>query len=215
MERLSLIFLGPPGSGKGTQAELFERRFGLKKISTGDLLRDAIRRGTELGKLAKEYINRGELVPDDVVVALVEEVLGKISDGYILDGFPRTIEQAKSLDRILEKLGKKLDAAVLFAVPDDEIIRRLSARRICPKCHAVYNLVTKPPKEDEICDVCGTPLEMRDDDKPETVRRRIEVYRKDTEPLVDFYRKKGLLVEVKAVGNPEEVFEFITNALER
>jgi len=215
VERLSLIFLGPPGSGKGTQAELFERRFGLKKISTGDLLRDAIRRGTELGKLAKEYINRGELVPDDVVVALVEEVLGKISDGYILDGFPRTIEQAKSLDRILEKLGKKLDAAVLFAVPDDEIIRRLSARRICPKCHAVYNLVTKPPKEDEICDVCGTPLEMRDDDKPETVRRRIEVYRKDTEPLVDFYRKKGLLVEVKAVGNPEEVFEFITNALER
>ncbi len=215
MERLSLIFLGPPGSGKGTQAELFERRFGLKKISTGDLLRDAIRRGTELGKLAKEYINRGELVPDDVVVALVEEVLGKTSDGYILDGFPRTIEQAKSLDRILEKLGKKLDAAVLFAVPDDEIIRRLSARRICPKCHAVYNLVTKPPKEDEICDVCGTPLEMRDDDKPETVRRRIEVYRKDTEPLVDFYRKKGLLVEVKAVGNPEEVFEFITNALKR
>jgi len=215
VERLSLIFLGPPGSGKGTQAELFERRFGLKKISTGDLLRDAIRRGTELGKLAKEYINRGELVPDDVVVALVEEVLGKISDGYILDGFPRTIEQAKSLDRILEKLGKKLDAAVLFAVPDDEIIRRLSARRICPKCHAVYNLVTKPPKEDEICDVCGTPLEMRDDDKPETVRRRIEVYRKDTEPLVDFYRKKGLLVEVKAVGNPEEVFEFITNALKR
>ena len=215
MEGLSLIFLGPPGSGKGTQAKLFERRFGLKKISTGDLLRDAIRRGTELGKLAKEYINRGELVPDDVVVALVEEVLGKTSDGYILDGFPRTIEQAKSLDRILEKLGKKLDAAVLFAVPDDEIIRRLSARRICPKCHAVYNLVTKPPKEDEICDVCGTPLEMRDDDKPETVRRRIEVYRKDTEPLVDFYRKKGLLVEVKAVGNPEEVFEFITNALKR
>ena len=215
MERLSLIFLGPPGSGKGTQAELFERRFGLKKISTGDLLRDAIRRGTELGKLAKEYINRGELVPDDVVVALVEEVLRKTSDGYILDGFPRTIEQAKSLDRILEKLGKKLDAAVLFAVPDDEIVRRLSARRICPKCHAVYNLVTKPPKEDEICDVCGTPLEMRDDDKPETVRRRIEVYRKDTEPLVDFYRKKGLLVEVKAVGNPEEVFEFITNALKR
>jgi len=215
VEGLSLIFLGPPGSGKGTQAELFERRFGLKKISTGDLLRDAIRRGTELGKLAKEYINRGELVPDDVVVALVEEVLGKTSDGYILDGFPRTIEQAKSLDRILEKLGKKLDAAVLFAVPDDEIIRRLSARRICPKCHAVYNLVTKPPKEDEICDVCGTPLEMRDDDKPETVRRRIEVYRKDTEPLVDFYRKKGLLVEVKAVGNPEEVFEFITNALKR
>ena len=215
MEGLSLIFLGPPGSGKGTQAELFERRFGLKKISTGDLLRDAIRRGTELGKLAKEYINKGELVPDDVVVALVEEVLGKTSDGYILDGFPRTIEQAKSLDRILEKLGKKLDAAVLFAVPDDEIIRRLSARRICPKCHAVYNLVTKPPKEDEICDVCGTPLEMRDDDKPETVRRRIEVYRKDTELLVDFYRKKGLLVEVKAVGNPEEVFEFITNALKR
>lgn len=215
MEGLSLIFLGPPGSGKGTQAELFERQFGLKKISTGDLLRDAIRRGTELGKLAKEYINKGELVPDDVVVALVEEVLGKTSDGYILDGFPRTIEQAKSLDRILEKLGKKLDAAVLFAVPDDEIIRRLSARRICPKCHAVYNLVTKPPKEDEICDVCGTPLEMRDDDKPETVRRRIEVYRKDTELLVDFYRKKGLLVEVKAVGNPEEVFEFITNALKR
>ena len=215
MEGLSLICLGPPGSGKGTQAELFERQFGLKKISTGDLLRDAIRRGTELGKLAKEYINKGELVPDDVVVALVEEVLGKTSDGYILDGFPRTIEQAKSLDRILEKLGKKLDAAVLFAVPDDEIIRRLSARRICPKCHAVYNLVTKPPKEDEICDVCGTPLEMRDDDKPETVRRRIEVYRKDTELLVDFYRKKGLLVEVKAVGNPEEVFEFITNALKR
>jgi len=215
VEGLSLIFLGPPGSGKGTQAELFERQFGLKKISTGDLLRDAIRRGTELGKLAKEYINKGELVPDDVVVALVEEVLGKTSDGYILDGFPRTIEQAKSLDRILEKLGKKLDAAVLFAVPDDEIIRRLSARRICPKCHAVYNLVTKPPKEDEICDVCGTPLEMRDDDKPETVRRRIEVYRKDTELLVDFYRKKGLLVEVKAVGNPEEVFEFITNALKR
>ncbi len=215
MEGLGLILLGPPGSGKGTQAELFENRLGLKKISTGDILRDAIRKGTELGKLAKEHINRGELVPDDVVVALVEEALEKTSDGYILDGFPRTIEQAKRLDRILEKLGKKLDAAVLFAVPDEEIIKRLSARRVCPKCHAVYNMVTKPPKRDEICDICGTPLVMRDDDKPETVRRRIEVYRRDTEPLVDFYRNRGLLVEVKAEGDPEEVFNFIIGALKK
>ncbi|MCD6382495.1 MAG: adenylate kinase [Candidatus Hydrothermae bacterium] len=215
MEGLGLILLGPPGSGKGTQAELFENRLGLKKISTGDILRDAIRKGTELGKLAKEHINRGELVPDDIVVALVEEALKKTSDGYILDGFPRTIEQAKRLDRILEKLGKKLDAAVLFAVPDEEIIKRLSARRVCPKCHAVYNMVTKPPKRDEICDICGTLLIMRDDDKPETVRRRIEVYRRDTEPLVDFYRDRGLLVEVKAVGDPEEVFNFIIGALKR
>ncbi len=215
MEGLGLILLGPPGSGKGTQAELFENRLGLKKISTGDILRDAIRKGTELGKLAKEHINRGELVPDDVVVALVEEALKKTSDGYILDGFPRTIEQAKRLDRILEKLGKKLDAAVLFAVPDEEIIKRLSARRVCPKCHAVYNMVTKPPKRDEICDICGTPLVMRDDDKPETVRRRIEVYRRDTEPLVDFYRNRGLLVEVKAEGDPEEVFNFIIGALKK
>lgn len=215
MEGLGLIFLGPPGSGKGTQAELLESRFGLKKISTGDILRDAIRKGTELGKLAKEHINRGELVPDDVVVALVEEVLQKIPDGYILDGFPRTIEQAKRLDRILEKLGKKLNAAVLFAVSDEEIIRRLSARRICPKCHAVYNMETKPPKNDEICDICGTPLEMRDDDKPETVRRRIEVYRRNTEPLVNFYRDRGLLVEVKAIGNPEEVFNLIIGALKK
>ena len=215
MEGLGLILLGPPGSGKGTQAELFENRLGLKKISTGDILRDAIRKGTELGKLAKEHINRGELVPDDVVVALVEEALKKTSDGYILDGFPRTIEQAKRLDRILEKLGKKLDAAVLFAVPDEEIIKRLSARRVCPKCHAVYNMVTKPPKRDEICDICGTPLVMRDDDKPETVRRRIEVYRRNTEPLVNFYRDRGLLVEVKAIGNPEEVFNLIIGALKK
>ncbi len=213
MEGIGIIFLGPPGSGKGTQAEKLEKSFGFRKISTGDILRDAVKRGTELGKLAQSFINRGELVPDEVMISLVEEVLRKTEGGFILDGFPRTLEQARSLDEMLTKLGREVKAVLFFNVPEDEIVKRLSSRRICPNCHAVYNLVTNPPKVAGKCDKCGVDLIIRDDDQPETVRRRIEVYRKDTKPVADYYRKKGILIEIDATGSPEEVFEKVKKAL--
>lgn len=210
---IRVIFLGPPGAGKGTQADILARHTGATKVATGDILREAVARRTELGKIAEGYMKRGELVPDDIMLGIVEETLKELPDGFILDGFPRTLPQAQGLDQVLEKLGVHLDAVVSLVVPDEEIVRRLSARRVCPKCQATYNLLTQPPKEDEICDQCGTPLVRRPDDEPQTIRRRLEVYRAQTEPLIGYYRGKGLLVEVDGVGPTDEVARRIRAAL--
>ena len=213
MERIAVIFLGPPGGGKGTQAKLLAKKYGYRHISTGDILREAVRKGTELGKLAKSYMDKGELVPDDVMIGLIEEVLKEDDRSVIMDGFPRTLPQAEAFDDLLNRTKIELLGAVLIDVPDEEIIRRLSARRVCPKCGAVYNMIYSPPKNDEICDNCGTKLIQRDDDKPETIKRRLEVYRRDTEPLVGYYREKGKLFTVNGVGGIEEITGRIVEVL--
>lgn len=212
MKNLGFIILGPPGAGKGTQAEILSQKLNIKKISTGDILREAVSEGTELGKLAEKYMNRGELVPDDVMLTLIEETL-KNSHGFILDGFPRTIIQAEGLDRILQKLGLELKVVFFLDVPDEEIVRRLSSRRSCVNCSAVYNMITSPPKNDEICDKCGTKLVIRSDDKPETIKKRLDVYRKQTAPLIDYYRRKGILKEISGTGNLQGVAEKLLSML--
>ncbi len=213
MARLNLIFLGPPGAGKGTQAEIIAKRFHLTKLSTGDILRDAVRQGTPLGRQAQQYMEKGELVPDDVMLGLVEETLDTVKEGFILDGFPRTLQQAKGLEKILKDRQITIHHVILLQVPDEEIIRRLSARRVCPQCKATYNLLSHPPKEDERCDHCGVPLITRPDDKPETIQKRLDVYRKQTAPLIEYYKERGLLREVSGIGNPEAVTYAIEQVL--
>ncbi len=210
MAVLNFIFLGPPGAGKGTQAEIIAKKHGLVKISTGDILREAVKNGTELGKLADGYMKAGELVPDEIMLGLIEEQLEKIDKGFILDGFPRTVKQAEGLDELLKKKNMPLKAVILLDVPDEEIVKRLSARRVCPNCGAVYNMIYNPPKNDEICDVCGTKLVQRKDDNPETIKRRLAVYHEQTAPLIDYYKEKGLLVRIDGTGEPEK----ITRAIE-
>ncbi len=210
MAVLNFVFLGPPGAGKGTQAEIIAKKHGLVKISTGDILREAVKNGTELGKIADGYMKRGELVPDEIMLGLIEEQLEKIDKGFILDGFPRTVKQAEGLDELLARKNLPLKAVILLDVPDEEIIKRLSARRVCPNCGAVYNMIYNPPKNDEICDVCGTKLVQRKDDNPETIKRRLDVYREQTAPLIGYYKEKGLLVEIDGTGDPEK----ITRAIE-
>lgn len=187
---MNLIFLGAPGAGKGTQGALIAERYGSKRISTGDLLRDAVRRGNPLGQRAKGYMDAGELVPDAVILDLVREVL--VSDprgesGYLLDGFPRTLPQAEALDRLLGELGRPLDAVVVIDVPDEKLVQRLSGRRSCPNCGAVYNIYFEPPQVAGVCDRCGSALTERADDTAETVRHRLEVYKKQTAPLIAYY----------------------------
>ncbi len=186
---MNLIVLGAPGAGKGTQGALLAERRGLRRVSTGDLLRDAVRKGTPLGQKAKAYMDAGELVPDEVILGLVREVLSERSEatGVLFDGFPRTIPQAEALDRLLEELGQRLDAVVVIDVPDDELVKRLSGRRSCPNCGAVYNVYFEPPRQAGVCDACGGALVERADDAAETVRRRLEVYREQTEPLIAYY----------------------------
>jgi len=212
---MRLVLFGPPGAGKGTQAKKLKARFGIPQISTGDILREARRKGTELGRKAAEYMDRGELVPDEIILGLVRERLSQMDcrDGFVLDGFPRTIPQAEGLERILEEMGKPLDKVVSLAVPDEVIVERLSARRICERCGQEYNLKTRPPNKDQVCDLCGGKLIQRPDDVPDTIRERLRVYREKTEPLRNFYLKRGLWVEVDGVGDVEEVFERIGRAL--
>ena len=213
---MRLVLFGPPGAGKGTQAKRIQETFGIPQISTGDILREARKRGTELGRQAAGYMDRGELVPDDVILGLVRERLSRpdCGDGFVLDGFPRTLAQAEGLDGILREMDKSLDRVVSLVVPDDVIVRRLSARRVCERCGREYNLETRPPKRDEICDLCGGRLVQRSDDRPETIRERLRVYREKTEPLRAFYLKRGIWVEVDGVGNVDEVFGRIRKALE-
>jgi adenylate kinase len=201
-----LVFLGPPGAGKGTQAKLLSQRMGFLHLSTGDLLREAVKNQTPLGKKAKEYMDRGELVPDELIVQLIEETMPK--DGnVILDGFPRTVNQALALEEMLKGKGEKISKVLFFDVHDEVIIDRLSGRRVCSKCGAVYHVKYNPPKVEGVCDLCGGTLVQRDDDKEEVVRKRLEVYRKQTQPLVEFYQERGIIYKLDAGKGVEELFE--------
>jgi adenylate kinase len=207
-----IIFLGPPGAGKGTQSQLLKERNGFIQISTGDLLREAVRNQTELGKLAKKYMDEGKLVPDNLIISLIKEKLQEYADkNIIFDGFPRTIPQAESLDNLLSKLNKNVDAVILFKIEDEEVVKRLAGRRVCPSCGAVYHMVYNPPKIDEICDKCGTKLIQRDDDKEEVIRKRLEVYHQQTKPLIEYYKNK--IVEIDATDDPENIYNKIVSMI--
>jgi len=202
-----VVLLGPPGAGKGTQAKLLAQAFGIPHVSSGDLFRDHLGRKTELGLLAKGYMDRGDLVPDDVTVGMVIERLSRpdCQKGTLLDGFPRTLSQAAALDDALGERGQQVGVAPLIQVRDEEVTRRLTARRSCRDCGAVYNLVFKPPGAEGVCDVCGGELYQRDDDNPETVRNRLYTYYKETSPLIGYYFAKGLLVEVSGEQGIDDV----------
>ena len=211
MSELNLVLLGPPGSGKGTQGERLQEDFRLPYYATGDILRAAVREGTELGTTAKEYMDRGDLVPYEVMVGLIAERVSRseAGDGFILDGFPRTIAQAEALGAKLEELGRELTAAVLIEVSDDEVVRRLGGRRTCVKEGHIFHMEFDPPKNEGICDICGARLEIREDDKPEVVRHRLGKYHAKTEPLVAHYEDKGLLRRVDGALEPDEVHDRI------
>ena len=204
---MRLIFLGPPGVGKGTQAEFVAKEFGIPKLSTGDLLRDSVQKKTSLGVQAKGFMDRGELVPDEVVIGLVREKLNSAEcrNGFLLDGFPRTVPQADQLGTLLDSKGNSLDRVLYFTLSKDEIVRRISGRRSCPQCKAVYHIQAIPPKKDGICDVCGTVLIQRNDDKPETIESRLAVYHEQTAPLIDYYEGQNLLSELEGSGAVNDV----------
>ncbi len=202
-----MIFLGAPGVGKGTQAEFVSSRFHVPKISTGDLLREGVAKQTPLGLKAKGFMDRGDLVPDEVVIGLVQEKLksSECSLGFLLDGFPRTVAQADKLSELLENQGLALDHVVHFVLPREEIVRRLSGRRNCSKCPAVYHMESIPPRQNGVCDQCGADLLQRSDDRPETVQSRLTVYEQQTAPLIDYYKRKDLLFELDGSGPVETV----------
>lgn len=215
---MNLIFLGPPGVGKGTQAKRIAEEYKLLNIATGDLLREAVKKKSPLGRKAEEIMARGELVPDELVFGLVKEQIGmnpKCQDrrGVLLDGFPRNVYQAEILDQYLKEIGEKINQVVYFQVSEEEIIQRLSARRVCKSCQANYNLLTQPPKKDNVCDYCGSTLTQRADDRPETIRERLKVYQKETAPLVEYYHKQGLLKEINGVGKVEEIHTLLKKLL--
>jgi adenylate kinase len=207
MSELNLVLLGPPGSGKGTQGERLQEDFRLPYYATGDILRAAVRDETELGQAAKQYMDRGDLVPDEVIIGVITERIedAEAADGFILDGFPRTLPQAEALDAELEKLGRALTAALLIEVPDEDVVRRLGGRRTCAENGHVFHLEFEPPKQPEVCDIDGSRLLIRDDDKPEVIRNRLAQYHEKTEPLVSYYEDKGLLRRVDGSPSPDEV----------
>ena len=189
---MNLVLFGPPGAGKGTQGTVLAEKRGLTKISTGDILRDAARAGTELGLKARKFMDAGELVPDSVILGLVREVIEDSGNsGFIMDGFPRTIPQAEGVDRMLREMKKVIDAVVVLDVPNEALVQRLSGRRSCPNCGAVYNVYYDKPKQDEKCDRCGSELVQRADDKRDTVVRRLDVYKQQTSPIIDYYKQHG------------------------
>ena len=212
---MKIIMLGAPGAGKGTQAKMIADKFSIPHISTGDIFRANIKEGTELGRKAKEYMDQGLLVPDELVVNLVVDRLTweDAKNGYVLDGFPRTIPQAEALTNALAEKGEKVDFAINIDVPDQNIIDRMGARRACVSCGATYHIVNIPPKKEGICDVCGAELILRDDDKPETVKKRLDVYHEQTQPLIDYYKAEGVLKDVDGTVDMKDVFESIVKVL--
>lgn len=212
---MKIIMLGAPGAGKGTQAGMIAEKYHLPHISTGDIFRANIKNGTELGREAKSYMDKGLLVPDELTVRiLLDRVASEdCKEGYILDGFPRNIPQAEVLDAELAKLGDKIDAAIDIEVPDGTIIKRMMGRRACISCGATYHIVNVPPKKEGVCDKCGEALILRDDDKEETVKNRLNVYHEQTQPLIDFYEKKGVLKTLDGTKDMMEVFKEITEIL--
>jgi len=212
----NLVLLGPPGAGKGTQAERISELYGIPHISTGDIFRDNLKRGTELGLKAKEYMDRGELVPDEVVIGIVRNRLAEpdCDKGFVLDGFPRTVAQADALKEMLASMGKSINHVLNIQVPDQTVVERLTARRTCRSCGAIYHLKFNPPREEGRCDACGGELYVRDDDREETVRARLEEYRSKTQPLIDYYRAEGLLRDIDGGASMEEVLDSIRKVLE-
>lgn len=202
---MRLIFLGPPGAGKGTQAKILQERFGAKQISTGDILRENRNKGTDLGKLAQSYMDKGALVPDEVIIKMIEAELEQLHGGFIMDGFPRTTAQAEAFDALLQARNTPLDAVVLFNADRETLFTRLTARWTNPRTGRTYNTVTNPPRVAGIDDEDGGPLVQREDDKPETVTKRLDVYERQTAPLIDYYRGKGKLLEVDALKSVDEV----------
>lgn len=212
---MKIIMLGAPGAGKGTQAKMIADKYGVPHISTGDIFRANIKNGTELGMEAKKYMDQGLLVPDELTVRILLDRVAQedCKNGYVLDGFPRTIPQTEVLDSELTKLGDHIDYAINVDVPDENIVKRMSGRRACLTCGATYHIEHVPPKKEGICDVCGSELVLRDDDKPETVKNRLNVYHEQTQPLIDFYTEKGVLKTVDGTVPMEEVFAAITAIL--
>lgn len=212
---MKLIMLGAPGAGKGTQAKKIAEKYQIPHISTGDIFRANIKNGTELGNKAKSYMDQGHLVPDELTCDLVVDRINQedCKNGYVLDGFPRTIPQAKALKAALDKMGETIDYAIDVEVPDENIVNRMGGRRACPGCGCTYHIEHNPPKVEDICDVCGAKLVLRDDDKPETVTKRLSVYHEQTKPLIDFYKKEGVLREVDGTQDLNDVFQAITEIL--
>jgi adenylate kinase len=215
MPELNLVLLGPPGSGKGTQGERLNEDLRLPYYATGDILRGAVRDETELGKSAKEYMDRGDLVPDEVIVGVIAERIDseEARDGFILDGFPRTTPQAEALDAKLDELGREVTSVLLIEVSDEEVVRRLGGRRTCEAQGHVYHVEFNPPKVDGICDIDGSPLLVRDDDKPDVIRKRLATYHEKTEPLVSYYDDRGVLRRVDGERDPDEVTEELRRTL--
>ncbi|MBP3420662.1 MAG: adenylate kinase [Lachnospiraceae bacterium] len=212
---MKIVMLGAPGAGKGTQAKMIAEKYGIPHVSTGDIFRANIKNGTELGKEAKQYMDQGKLVPDELTVKILLDRVAQddCKNGYVLDGFPRTIPQANVLDEALTKLGDKIDYAINVDVPDENIINRMGGRRACVACGATYHVVYNAPKTEGICDVCGKELIIRDDDQPETVKNRLNVYHEQTQPLIDFYEAKGVLKSVDGTVDMKDVFAAIVEIL--
>ncbi|MCR5338837.1 MAG: adenylate kinase [Lachnospiraceae bacterium] len=212
---MKIIMLGAPGAGKGTQAKMIAEKYGIPHVSTGDIFRANLKAGTELGLEAKKYMDAGQLVPDELTVRILLDRVAQddCKNGYVLDGFPRTIPQAEVLEEALTKLNDSVDFAINVEVPDEAIVKRMGGRRACVKCGATYHIVNIPPKTEGICDTCGSELILRDDDKPETVQKRLDVYHEQTQPLVDFYSKKGILKDVDGTKGMQEIFAEICGIL--
>ncbi len=212
---MKLILLGAPGAGKGTQAEIICERLGIPAISTGNIIREALRNGTEMGLRAKSYMESGALVPDDVVIGIIKERLAAddCKNGFVLDGFPRTIPQAEALDAALKKISQTMDYAIDVDVPDENIVKRMGGRRACLNCGATYHIVFNPTKVEGKCDACGAETVLRDDDKPETVQKRLSVYHEQTQPLIDYYKAQGILKSVDGTKPMDEVFTDIVAIL--
>lgn len=213
---IRLIFIGPPGCGKGTQATRVVDKYGIAQLSTGDMLREAIRSGTDLGLKAKGFMDKGNLVPDSLIVGVMKERMNQndCTGGYILDGFPRTVEQANALGEMLQNYGQSLDLVLNFKVSDDDVVKRLGGRRSCKKCGASFHVEFNPPRTAEKCDSCGGELYQRDDDNEATVRNRLKVYRAQTEPLIDYYKKMGLLKDVDAKRPIDKIFSDLCSLID-